>query len=190
MIDHSTFSALRSRHLFPMESKPDPERRSFDEEYMGGLWDEEYIAGVTLRFPKRGGNKVGIVEAAAGPYVDATAVEGHPTPFTGPFVDPAWVANANKMLEAVGLAVRIGDGEMALRPLAAGNILKRDFSDGGRSFLFLACRAPDLYHMEAVVHATEGLLRLVIRRPDLVKANDRDNTYDALIGGLHDEGEE
>ena len=38
------------------------------------------------------------------------------------------------------------------------------------------------------MHDHEGLLRLVVRRPDLIRANDSSGSYDLLTAGLHDEG--
>jgi hypothetical protein len=201
MVDYTTFSALR--HLFPREvlesarwySEVSPDGSNFDMEYLGGLWDTEMIDGVTLWFPKSDGNKVAIVDVSAGRYVDSIPEEGKPAPDRGP--DPAHVANVNRALEALGLP-RMGDSEAAVRSLAAGRVwshLKPDAVAPGtvtiphgdprlrgtaRSTLFFATRAPDVYHVAATVHVAQGLLRLEIRRPDLVQRNflEDDFTYD------------
>ena len=95
------------------------------------------------------------------------------------------------MLAALDLALRIGDAEEAVRPLAAGSIRRTDFSDGARRFLSFAFRAPGLYHMQTIVHEREGLLCLEIRRPDLIRANEYDKGgYDLCFAGLFDEGPE
>jgi hypothetical protein len=42
--------------------------------------------------------------------------------------------------------------------------------------------------MQAVVHTAEGLLKLEIRRPDVLRANDSEGAYDACNEGMYDEG--
>ena len=73
--------------------------------------------------------------------------------------------------------------------MAAGSIRRGDFGDVARRFISFAVRAPDLYHVQGVVHDKEGLLHLEIRRPDLVRANAYEKGgYDECFGGLFDEG--
>jgi hypothetical protein len=160
------------------------------------------IDGVTLWFPERDGDKVAIVEVSAGQYVSSIAEEGKPAPDMGS--NPAWVTNANRVLEALGLP-RMGDSEAAVRSLAAGRVWSHPIPDtvakgtvtlphgdprlkGARSSLFFVTRDPDLYHLAATVHASEGLLKLEIRRPDLIRRNDLegDDAYEMLLGFQYD----
>jgi hypothetical protein len=106
---------------------------------------------------------------------------------------PTWAANADRVLKALALPVRMGSDERAVRALAAGRVLSFDYpvkglKKGSVHSLKFACRAPDVYHLSAVVHAAKGLLRLEIRCPDLVRRNDSDGGYDSFSSGLHDEG--
>jgi hypothetical protein len=210
MVDCTTFSALRLRHLFPREvlessrwySEVSPDKSNFDMEYLGGLWDTEMIDGVTLWFPKTDGSKVAVVEVSAGQYVSSFAEEGKPAPDMGP--NPAWVTNANRVLEALKLP-RMGDSEAAVRSLAAGRVWSHPIPDavapgtvtlrhgdprlqGARSSLFFTTGGPDVYHLQATVHATKGLLKLEIRRPDLIRRNDLegDDAYEMLLGFQYD----
>jgi hypothetical protein len=210
MLDYATFSALRLRHLFPSEvlessrfySAVDPEKPSFDIEYIGGLWDTEMIDGVTLWFPKRDGSRVAVVEVSAGRYVESIAEEGKTAPDMGP--DPSWVTNAGRVLEALELP-RMGASEAAVRALASGRAWSRPIPDsvapgtfeiphgdprlkGARSSLFFATAGPHVYHVAATMHATKGLLKLEIRRPDLIRRNEleSDFTYEMLLGLQYD----
>jgi hypothetical protein len=108
-------------------------------------------------------------------------------------------ANANRVLEALDLPFRLGSERAALVKPAAGKVLSSDYPDqfyesykdvakGTRSTCNFACRAPDLYHIPAIVYATEGLMKLDIRRPDLIRENDEEGSYDACFGGLFNEG--
>jgi hypothetical protein len=198
MIGHDRFSALRLRHIFPQDvldaargyfAAPDEGPRFCDESYMGGSWGSEEIDGASLWFPKRRRGQVGIVKASGGPYPDATAVAGRPQPFYGPFLDPAWLSNADRLLAALEIGLRIGGREEAVAPLAAGHLRRADFSDGARRFLSFALRAPDPYHVQTIFHDKEGLLYLEIRRPDLLRLNEYDKGgYDSCFAGLYDEG--
>jgi hypothetical protein len=180
----------------------DSAKPSFDIEYMGGLWDTEMIDGVTLWFPKRDGSKVAIVEVSAGKYVESIGKEGKPAPDIGP--DPSWVTNADRVLGALDLP-RMGASDAAVRALASGRAWSHPIPDsvapgtveiphgdprlkGARSSLFFATLRPDIYHMAATVHSTEGLLRLEIRRPDLIRRNEleSDFTYEMLLGLQYD----
>jgi hypothetical protein len=210
MLDYATFSALRLRHVFPSEvlessrfcSAVDPEKPSFDIEYIGGLWDTEMIDGVTLWFPKRDGSKVAVVELSAGKYVGSIAEKEKPAPDMGP--DPSWVSNADRVLEALELP-RMGASEAAVRALDSGRAWSHPIPDSvapgileiphadprlkrARSSLFFATAGPDVYHVAATVHAAEGLLNLEIRRPDLIRRNElqSDFTYEMLLGLQYD----
>jgi len=86
-------------------------------------------------------------------------------------LDPGSTANVNRVLEALDLPIRMGSDEAAVRALAAGEVLSFGYpgewydmyeavARGTVSSLSFACRAPDIYHMRAVVHSSEGLLKL------------------------------
>ncbi len=206
MIDHARFSALRLSRLFPrdvlqayrfyIEVDPDGD---FDEEYMGGQWHQELIDGVEFFYPRRAGDKLGVARLwAAGCVVAAAVCERPPSNSAEPV--PAWRHNADRVLEALALPFRMGADEAVVCSLAAGKVLSHAFPDewyalypavakGTLRSLLFACRAPDVYHVDAVVHATEGLLKLDVRRPDLVRANDADGGYDLCFAGLYDEGQ-
>jgi hypothetical protein len=179
MIDYEAFSALRMRHLFPIPPQSSrsfydqdgPERRSYDEEYLGGSWDSEVIDGVFLWYPKAGAGKLGSLEAWASREGEAIALPGKPGPYTGPFTDPIWSANANVALAALGLPVRIGSSESDVRALSNAPIKSLPYPDGSRNLLSITRHAPDLYYLKAVVHPTDGLLTLKVFRPDMVTAN-------------------
>jgi hypothetical protein len=198
MIGYDRFSSLRLRRIFPPDvlqaarfyfEAPDKGPDDFDDEYMGGSWASEIIDGVTLWLPKRRGSQVGIVHLQGGPYPDATAVRDRPQPFTGPFLEPTWTANANRMLGALDLPFHIGDGEESLQPMAAASTRRAEMSDSARRFVSFAIRSPDLYHAHAIVHDREGLLSVEIRRPDLIRINEYDKGgYELCFGGMFDEG--
>jgi hypothetical protein len=205
MIDHATFSALRLSRVFPAEHlesyrfyiEVDPEG-DFDLEYMGGQWHEELIDGVQFFFPKRDGKTLGAAELWGSGCVIAAAVRDRPEAHSASLI-PSWTANANRVLEALEVPIRMGSDEAAVRALAAGKVLDTGFPDewysrcpdvakGTLRSLLFACRAPGIYHVKAVVHSTEGLLSLAVHRPDLVRSNDHDGAYDACFAGLYDEG--
>lgn len=205
MIDHTTFSALRLNRIFPpdhLESyryyiEVDPEG-NFDIEYLGGQWHEELIDGVQFFFPESDGTELGVVALWGSGCVIAAAVRDRPESNSASIV-PSWAANANRVLEMLNLPLRMGSEEAAVRELAVGKVRSFGFPEewyslypavaqGALRSLSFACGAPDLYHMNAVVHSTEGLLALEVRQPDLVRSNDREAAYDACFAGLYDEG--
>jgi hypothetical protein len=205
MIEHAAFSALRLSRVFPPEylaSYPfyvevDPEG-DFDVEYLGGQWHEELIDGVQFFFPASDGTRLGVVELWAGGCAAAAAVRDRPGSHSASLI-PSWTANANRALEVLSLPIRMGSPEAAVRALAVGVVRSAGFPDewyrmcaavakGTLRSLWFACRAPDLYHLKAVVHSAEGLLRLEVRRPDVVRSNDPGGVYDACFAGLYDEG--
>lgn len=207
MVDYTTFSALRLSRIFPpdlLESYPfytefDP-AGDFDTEYLGGQWTEEAIDGVQFWYPQTAGEKLGVVEVWGSlPVAGGCPARDRPDPSAGWLV-PAWVANADRVLGALALPLRMGADEADVRALAAGRVLSSKFPNewyklakvpaakGTLSTHYFACRAPDLYHMQAVIHAAEGLLKLKIFRPDVVKANDSEGGYDACTRGMYDEG--
>jgi hypothetical protein len=198
MLDHATFSALRLGRVFPAAVLDDypfytalRPGGSFDTEYMGGQWHEELIDGVQFFYPRRAADKLGMVELWGSGCVAAAARDKPAAADAAPV--PAWVANADRVLAALDLPVRMGADEAAVRALAAGRVQGFDYPAGAepkgtiRSLSF-AVRAPDAYHVAAVVHAANGLLKLEIRRPDLVRRNDPEGAYDACFAALHDEG--
>jgi hypothetical protein len=204
LLDHAAFSAIRLSRLFTrafLEEYPwySEVGNSFDEEYLGGQWDDEVIDGVKLLFPKAGRGRLGIVEVWGCPHLLGAPVRDRSGP--GEWLVAGWSANANCVLEAVGCSVRLGAPEAAVVALACGRVVRSDYpaqwyqavgltADGSVRALSFACRAPDLYHLSAVVHAREGLLKLEIRQPDLVRVNDDAGAYDACFGWLFDEGSE
>jgi hypothetical protein len=203
LLDHTALSAIRLSRLFArdfLEAYPwyAEAGNSFDEEYLGGQWDDEVIDGVKLLFPEAGKGRLGIVEVWGCPHLAAAAFRDRPGAGDG-WLMSSWSANANRVLEAVGCPVRLGAAQAAVEALACGRVVRSDYpaqwyqavrlpADGSVKSLSFACRAPDLYHVSAVVHATEGLLQIEIRRPDLVRANDREGAYDSCFGWLFDEG--
>jgi hypothetical protein len=42
--------------------------------------------------------------------------------------------------------------------------------------------------MQAVVHSDEGVVKLAIIRPDVVRANDSEGGYDVYTRGMYDGG--
>lgn len=204
MVDHEVFSALLLSKLFPpafLEEFPfyrAEAGRSFDTEYLGGQWDEVGIDGVQFWFPEAAPDKLGVVEVWGSRYFATGPARDKPEP-GGAWLFPPWVANADRVLGALGLPVRIGSDEAAVRALATGKVMASDYpadwyravgqkADGSIRSLSFACRAPGVYHVSAVVHATEGLLKLEVRRPDLIRANDHEGAYDLCFGALFDEG--
>jgi hypothetical protein len=206
MLDHKAFSDLRLGKIFPpaeldehpfySEVKPN---RGFDTEYLGGQWHEELIDGVQFFYPAAAGTKLGVVELWAAGCVVSAAVRDKPVSRSAD-VAPAWAANANRVMEALELPIRMESDEAAVRSLAVANVLSNDYPDewyqsvdrvarGTVRALSFAHRSPSLYHVEAIVHSTNGLLKLVIRRPDLVRKNDSEGAYDECFGWLYDEGD-
>jgi hypothetical protein len=205
MLDHQTFSALRLSHVFPsawLADYPyyvelDP-RGSFDTEYLGGQWHAELVDGVQFFYPAGDGAKLGVVELCASGCVATAAARDRPGEEPAALM-ASWAANANRVLETLQLPLRMGSPESAVRALAAGSVRRADFPDawyqmfpaagaGTVCLLTFACRMPDLYHLKATVHASEGLLRLEIRQPDLVRSNHRQGMYDIVTAGQYDEG--
>src|SRR5438270_13097934 len=114
MLKYAAFSALRLAKLFPpahLESYPfyievDPDG-DFDTEYQGGQWHEETIDGVQLWYPAAAGDQLGGVDVWACAYLPSGPVRDKPDPKARGFVD-AWRANADRVLEALELPVRMG----------------------------------------------------------------------------------
>jgi hypothetical protein len=204
MLDHDTFSALRLGRVFaaefldgyPWYSAADS---SYDTEYLGGRWDDELIDGVVFWYPAAGRGQLGIVDVWGCPHLAAGPVRDRPERGAAWLV-PAWSANADRALEAIGAPVRLGAPEAAVVAPAAGDVVRSAYppewyravglpADGSLTSLSLAWRTPHLYHVSAVVHSTAGLLKLEVRRPDLVRKNDADGNYDACFGDLFDEGQ-
>jgi hypothetical protein len=205
MVDYDRFAALRLSRIFPaeyLESCPyylavEPDG-DFDTEYQGGQWHEELIDGIQFFYPARAGEKLGIIELWGAGCVMAAAVRDRPDPLPPLFL-PSWTANVNRVLEALEVPIRIGADEAAVRSLAAGRVhasaypdewydQRKDVARGTLTSLSFACREPSVYHMQAVVHATEGLLSFAARRPDLIRANESEKGgYDECFGWLFDE---
>jgi hypothetical protein len=205
MLGYDRFGALRLARVFPAEYlqsctyyvavKPGA---SFDTSYQGGQWHEELIDGVQFFYPARAAEELGIVELWGAGCAMAAAVADRPNPLPAMFV-PSWTANANRVLEALELPIRMGSDEAAVRALAAGPVHAAAYPDewyksckqvarGTVTSLSFACCAPNIYHMQAVAHASEGLLSFAVRRPDLIRANEfEEGTYDECFGWLFDE---
>lgn len=205
MLVYDAFSALTLARVFPADHLGDypyyvavDPAGDFDTEYLGGQWHEELIDGVQFFFPAADGTKLGVVELWAAGCAVAAAVRDKMTSRTTALV-PAWAANVDRVLAALDLPVRMGSPEADVRALAAAAVRTAEYpaewyrhADGVepgtiRSLTF-ACKAPDVYHVGAVMHATAGLLSFKIMRPDLVRANDHEKAYDACFAPLHDEG--
>jgi hypothetical protein len=190
MIDHDRFAKLRLRHIISRDvldaapyltEAPDEGPNDFDESYMGGSWSSEVINGVSFWYPKRSKGSLGLVQVSAGPQAEAVTA--------GPFVATAWAANANPVLAALEAGVQIGASLDAFRALAAGEVQVTDLGDGARQFVSLVSRSPDLYHLHGIVHESEGLIYLEVRRPDLIRRNEHEKgSYDECFGFLFDEG--
>lgn len=206
MVDYTTFSELRLSRIFPrdfLEAYPAyiavDAAGGFDTEYLGGQWHEELIDGVQFFFPALDGAKLGIVELWGSACVVPRAVRDRPTSSAVDLI-PAWASNADQVLEALARPIRMGASERDVRALAAGRVLRSRFPDAwyelakgavakdSLSTLYFAHRAPDLYHVQAVIHGEKGLIKLAIFRPDLVRANDADGGYDARTRGMYDGG--
>jgi hypothetical protein len=206
MVDYDRFAALCLSSIFPaqyLESYPyyvaAKPGGGFDTEYQGGQWHEELIDGVQFFYPAMAGNKLGIIELWGAGCTMAAAVRDRPDAVP-PFFVPGWTANVNRVLEALELPIRMGFDEVAVRSLAGGRVhasaypnewydSRKDVTRGTLTALSFACRAPSVYHMQAVVHATEGLLSFAVRRPDLIRANESDKGgYDRCFGWLFGEG--
>jgi hypothetical protein len=206
MVDYDRFAVLRLDRLFPAEDlatypyyiQVDPDG-DFDYEYMGGQWHEELIDGVQFFYPAQPGDKLGIIELWGAGCVTAAAVRDRPEPLPPLFI-AGWTVNVNRVLEALELPLRMGSGEAAVRSLAAGRVRASVYPDewyerrdgmarGSVTSLYFAHRGPDVYHMQAVVHATAGLLSFAVRRPDLIRVNEseEDGGYDSCFGCLFDE---
>jgi hypothetical protein len=206
MLDYNAFSSLRLGKVFPSEMLDDypyysevKPGRGFDTQLLGGQWHEELIDGVQFFYPSADGSKLGVAELWAAGCVVAAAVRDKPASSSAELVT-AWTANANRVLEALELPIRMGSDEADVRALAVANVLSNDYPDewyqsvdgverGTVRAMSFAHRSSSLYHVEAIVHSTNGLLKLVVRRPDVVRKNDSDGAYDECFGWLYDEGE-
>jgi hypothetical protein len=206
MIDYEAFAALRLGRIFPADHLESYRyyiavnpKGGFDLEYQGGQWHDELIDGVQFFYPVRAGDKLGIVELWGAGCVVAAAVRDRPDPLPTLFV-PSWTANVNRVLEALELPIRMGSDRVAVESLAAGQVRASAYPDqwydlykglarGTVTSLSFASRAPGVYHVQAVVHASEGLLSFAVRRPDLIRANEEEKGgYDRWFAPLFDEG--
>lgn len=183
MLDYTDFSALRLQDIFaseflagcPAYAEVTPDG-AFECEYKGGLWQDELIDGVRFWFPEGDRNKLAIVELWASPLV-APSVRDRADLAAGTFIS-AWKANGDRVLEALKVPVHFGEAEAAVESLAAGAVRRSAVSGGTIFVLSFAIRAPDFYEAEAVVHSSDGLLKIGISRPDLVWANQLDDDDD------------
>jgi hypothetical protein len=205
MLDHTRFSSLllsrifSAEHLaaYPYYTAPKSDG-DFDTEYMSGSWHEALIDGVQFFYPAFAGAQLGIVELWGAGCMAAAAVRDRPEPLPALLV-PSWSANANRILEALELPLRMGSDEHAVRSLATGRVHSAAYpnawydyhGDVARSTLTSlawVCRTPSVYHMLAVVHAAAGMLSFAVRRPDLIRANEHEvGMYDRCVGTMFDE---
>lgn len=163
MISYSEFSAMRVEELFPHAPEVlrdlemfggSPDHDSFDWEYLGGLWCQDSVEGVSLLFPEVDPDLVGVVELMP----------------TNPGKDTA--ANARAVLERLGLPIRFGDGAAALRAFTGDREVSAHRNERARlSMLSFTHGKAEPYLIQAVVCDDRGLVSLVIQRPDLVEAN-------------------
>jgi hypothetical protein len=207
MVAYEKFSALRLATIFGAShldgyswySPVKPGRSGFDTEFMGGQWHEEVIDGVMFWYPQRAGDKLAIAQLWAAACVQENGARDKPDPSA--IVMPSWRANADHALAALDVPIRIGAKEEAVVSLASGGVLRHEFPDewyraypavknGSLASMSFAMRTPDIYHVQAIVHADEGLLKISIYRPDVVRANEfEEGTYDMCFAEMYDEGE-
>jgi len=163
MISYSEFSALRVEELFPFAPEVlrdlemfggSPDHDSFDWEYYGGLWRQDSVEGVSLLFPEVDPDRVGVIELMPTTLGKHTA------------------ANVRVVLERLGLPIRLGDNEAAIRASTGDRAVTAQRNEKARlSSLSFTLGEIEFYHIRAIVCDDRGLVSLEILRPDLVEAN-------------------
>ena len=176
MVSYAQFSALRMSNVVPIEQLPlysaglveNGYRRGYHEQWLGGQYDDEFLPGVMLHYPKVGDGELGAAEVWAGPNADAGA---------DPVVDTAWSAHANALLAALDLPVRIGSSDAEVRALATEPIRNVPHVTS----LSIIHRTPDLYYFEARIHPSHGLTVFKVYRVDLVKKSASKGAWKSLF---------
>ena len=180
MLDYASFSAIRLANLFPPNTLPahlaaSSSNRSYDVEWYGGQWNDEEFEGAFLHYPKVGNGDLAAAEAWAGPNAQAPRALANV-----PHADSIWTANANRLLNALGLPVKIGSPQAEIRALTAERINALTHAD----ILLLNMRVvePDSYYMTATLTAADGLLTLAVYRADLMKKGCSKSAWKMFVG--------
>jgi hypothetical protein len=175
MIGKEEFSNLQLLDFFPdnlqaKEFSKSADERGYDEEWLGGLWDMDYIPGVKFFYPEVDGSKLGGVELTLRvPEIDEGSWQGDPR---------EQEANAVKVLAALDLPFRFRDSLKTFNDsLKRENIVTHEFSSYERKDLPWASATFHLgksneFLVEVLVHHAQGVLKVEVRREDLAEANE------------------
>jgi hypothetical protein len=166
MIDAEAFSALRMETFFPERRFRGRKVYLFDAEYWDGLWHEDRAPGASFLFPEADRKKLGVLTLLH-PFEDSSAPRSVLAP------DPADMrANANKVLAALELPFRFGDGQAAVKRLAEGKkVTAKHIRESKATQLLFPCGKPAVFRVLVSFGHKEGASQLEIARLDLVRAN-------------------
>ena len=178
MIGYEQFSGLRLADLFPDNPyvrkyySGEPANRSYDWEWLGGLWEQQHVPGVEFLYPEAGGGELGAIRISLPvPGIDDPARE------VDWFGDPGKrPENAARVLALLDLPFRFHDDLATVRAAikaAGGRILERTRRDDLQlTWRTFRCGKQERYRFEVVVHDSQGLLYLMMIREDLAERND------------------
>ena len=161
MIDVTRFQTFQAAEVFDGEPSLDPRTGDFDMEYQGGSWDFDQLEGVEALYGQKVPDRLGVLSLVASPDADATGA-------TAPFVRPDWAEHANRAATAIGLPPLLGRPESELMRAFPGLNAGNAWDDGARHVV-----SGDFgeFHVQGIVHSTEGLLRLELRHLPTVASN-------------------
>ena len=161
MIDVARFRSFQAAKLFAGEPTLDLRTGNFDMEYQGGSWDFDQLEGVEALYGQKVPDRLGVLSLVASSDANATRA-------TGPFVRPDWARRGNRAAVAVGLPPLLGQPESELLKAFPSLEPGDTWDDGVRRFV---TGDAGEFHVEAIVHSKEGLLRLELRHLPTVKSN-------------------
>jgi hypothetical protein len=181
MIGKEEFSNLRLLDFFPdnayvRKCSKSADERSYDQEWLGGVWDMDHLPGVKFFYPEVDGSKLGAMELSLRiPETDDKASK------VDWFGDPSkQEENAAKVLAVLDLPFRFRDSLgtfndllkkwniVILEKLYPNPYGPKDLPWTWQAFHF---GKPDEFLLHVLVHHAEGILRVEVMREDLIERN-------------------
>jgi hypothetical protein len=178
MIGKEDFSKMRLLDFFPdnpqaRKCPKSADERSYDFEWVGGLWDMDVIPGVKFYYPEADGSKLGAVELGLRvPEVDEGSWQGDPR---------EQEANAAKVLAALDLPFHFRDSLATYHDLLkkwniviSEELYPNPYGPKNLPWTWQGFHfgKPDEFLVQVLVHHAQGILKVEVRREDLAEGNE------------------